>query len=164
MIDIFTDMIANSNFLAVTIKSKVKLNASHQNNVLCGNVNSMESCKESRREKSERNSLEVSLFLLRHKLLEKCLNKLKKMGLVGEWLRELWFYEISEEKSDVANGTTREKEGLNIWYFQWVYTAAPLEVIAMEDRIQKETMTRERVRIDNIDAIIESYITVAEED
>ena len=103
-------------------------------------------------------------ILLRHKLLEKCLNKLKKMGLIGEWLRELWFYEISEEKSDVANGTTREKEGLNIWYFQWVYTAAPLEVIAMEDKIQKETMTKERVKIDNIDAIIESYITVAEED
>ncbi|MHA1617532.1 MAG: hypothetical protein ACTSX9_09525 [Candidatus Njordarchaeales archaeon] len=120
--------------------------------------------KKLKSEEINKMALEFRNIIFRHGLVEKCLNKLRKLGLVGEWLRELWFFELSEERLDSAYGVSKEKKGLNVWFFQWVYAAAPTEVIDMEDKIKRETTIREKIRINNLEMLVESYITVAEED
>ena len=103
-------------------------------------------------------------LIFKEKLVEECVERLRKLQLVGEWLLELWYYEILEDRYDLANGMTKEKAGINIWFFEWVTTAVPLRVIEMEDRIRRETTIRKKLTINNTQLDIEAYLIISEED
>jgi len=107
---------------------------------------------------------EIERRLLDPELARECVNKLKKLKLVGEWLVELWYYEIFEERKDYATGTSMEEKGLNVWRAEWIYTAVPLSVIEMDNEIVKTTHTKKKLSVDKLVFNVEAYFTIAEED
>jgi len=107
---------------------------------------------------------ELERRLIDKELAKSCIDKLKKLKLVGEWLIELWYFEILEGRKDVATGHTMEKSGLNVWRAEWIYTAVPITVIEMDNEIVKVTRTKKMVEVDNLKFYIEAYFTITEED
>ena len=107
---------------------------------------------------------ELEKKLIDKELAKICTQKLKKLDLVGEWLVELWFFEILEDRKDFATGYNIEAQGINVWRAEWVYTAVPSRVLAMDEKIVKITKTRKKINLDRLTFFVEAYFTITEED
>ena len=97
-------------------------------------------------------------------LAKTCINKLREIKLIGEWLAELWYHEIFEDRKDYASGQTMEEKGLNVWRVEWIYTAVPISVLEKNNTIVSKTRTKKKIKVDKLEFFAEAYFTLEEED
>ncbi len=114
----------------------------------------------------ERNKLikSVERKLIDKDLAKMCINKLRKLDLIGEWLIELWYYEIFEDRKDDASGYNYEKHGINVWRAEWVTTAVPSSVLEKDKEIVNTSTSFKRIKVDNFELKVTAYFTITEED
>ncbi len=106
----------------------------------------------------------VERKLINKDLAKSCINKLRELQLIGEWLVELWYYEIFEDRKDDATGYNYEKPGINVWRAEWITTAVPSSVLEKDEEIVHRTRTYKSIRVNNLELRVVAYFTISEED
>jgi len=106
----------------------------------------------------------VERKLIDKELAKSCISKLRELHLIGEWLVELWYFEIFEDRKDDATGYNYEKPGINVWRAEWITTAVPSSVLEKDVEIVSKTRTFKKIKVDNLELRVEAYFTLSEED
>lgn len=106
----------------------------------------------------------VKKELISKELAKSCINKLRELRLIGEWLVELWYFEIFENRKDEATGYNYEKQGMNVWRAEWITTAVPPTVLEMDNEIVHRTRTFRKIKVNNLELRVEAYFTLSGED